>query len=76
MVSMEADLAMLFGGTDDALAYVELKSIGLPEDATADLSEAICGVLEEGLGVSPERIYIEFTRAERHRWGWNRRTFA
>ncbi len=66
---------MLFGGNDAALAYLELKSIGLPERKTRELSEALCTLLEEEVGIARDRIYIEFSNAERHLWGWNGTTF-
>jgi len=35
MVTLQTAQNMLFAGTDGPLAYLELKSIGLPESATA-----------------------------------------
>jgi len=76
MVALEpAPLAMVFAGNDEPAAYLELKSIGLPEDRTAGLSERLCNLVEEALGVPAGRTYIEFADAARHLWGWNRRTF-
>jgi phenylpyruvate tautomerase PptA (4-oxalocrotonate tautomerase family) len=75
MVSLEVNPDMLFAGDDAPLAYLELKSIGLPEDRTAALSEALCAFVEQSLGVAPERTYVELANAPRHLWGWNRGTF-
>lgn len=75
MVSLEPNPDMLFGGEDAPLAYLELKSIGLPEANTTALSEALCGLMEERLGIAKDRVYIEFADAERHLWGWNGGTF-
>lgn len=74
MVAIEPPVPMLFAGKDDPLAYLELKSIGLPEAKTAGLSQALCGLMES-VGVSKERVYIEFADAERAMWGWNGATF-
>jgi len=41
MVSVEYNAAMQFGGTDEPLAYLELKSIGLPQSITASTSRAM-----------------------------------
>jgi hypothetical protein len=46
-----------------------------PED-TARLSRELCERLEKGLGVPPDRVYIQFTDAVDHLWGWNGGTFA
>ena len=66
---------MLFNGQNSALAYVELKSIGLDDTKTAAYSAAICGFLTEKLAIPADRTYIEFADAARHLWGWNNKTF-
>ncbi len=75
MTSIEHNPAMLFAGTDAPLAYLELKSIGLPESDTADASRSLCELVAGETGVDPERIYIEFSDAPRKMWGWNSSTF-
>ena len=75
MVSLEAGRPMLFAGNDAPMAYLELKSIGLPEDRTADFSASLCELMQTHLGISPERVYIEFSGPARHLWGWNGGTF-
>ena len=66
---------MLFAGSSEPAAYVELKSLGLPEDSTADYSAQLCSLIVEELGVPAERTYIEFSAPERHMWGWSGQTF-
>jgi len=75
MVSLEHNPDMLFGGSDDPLAYLELKSIGLPEAQTTDLSRSLCDLLNRALDLPADRIYIEFADAPRSMWGWNGGTF-
>ncbi len=75
MVSVEASRPLLFAGSADPAVYMELKSIGLPAERTADLSAALTGLVHETLGVPPDRVYIEFADAARHLWGWNGSTF-
>jgi phenylpyruvate tautomerase len=75
MVSLSSDVPMLFAGTGEPAAYVELKSIGLPAGQLKSLSRAICSLLEQRLGVSPARVYIEFTDIKGSHWGWNSGTF-
>ncbi len=75
MVALEAGTAMAFAGSDAPLAYLELKSIGLPSESTSDLSRELCALIESALGIPGERVYIEFTDAPRHLWGWNGGTF-
>ncbi len=75
MVSLDPGRPMLFAGDGAPLAYLELKSIGLPEDRTRDFSAALCGLMQAQLGIAPERVYIEFSGAARHLWGWDGATF-
>lgn len=75
MISLQEKQQMLFGGEDKPLIFCELKSIGLPGDRTAEISEKLTRFLTEETGVSAERIYIEFSNAERNMWGWNGGTF-
>jgi phenylpyruvate tautomerase PptA (4-oxalocrotonate tautomerase family) len=75
MVILEHNPRMLFAGDGAPLAYLELKSIGLPADRGADLSARLCRLVEDALGVPAERTYIELADAPRHLWGWNGGTF-
>ena len=75
MVALPPAIPMLFAGSDESLAYLELKSIGLPQEATSSISSALCSLINISLGIAQERIYIEFANAERTMWGWNGRTF-
>ena len=75
MVSLETNPHMLFAGDGAPLAYLELKSIGLPEGRTAELSAMLCGLVAENLGVAADRVYIEFADAPHKMWGWNGGTF-
>ena len=75
MVRLEHNPHMLFAGSDAPLAYLELKSIGLPGDRTADFSSALCQLIGQQLKIPADRIYIEFSDAARHLWGWNGATF-
>lgn len=75
MVNLKTGQDMRFGGTDAPLAYLELKSIGLPAERTGEISRGLCELVSAALGIPAERIYIEFSNAERHLWGWNGGTF-
>ena len=75
MVSLEHNSNMLFAGTDQGLAYLELKSIGLAEDKTTEYSSTLCKTISQHLEVATDRIYVEFANAQRHLWGWNEATF-
>lgn len=75
MVSLARNDSMLFAGSDAPLAYLELKSIGLPANRTGELSQALCALIHRDLGIDNDRIYIEFANATGAMWGWNGATF-
>lgn len=75
MVALEQPVAMCFGGATDPLAFLELKSLGLPEDKTPQLSGQLCEFLESELGIPRNRVYIEFTSPARHMFGFDGQTF-
>ncbi|MFO7852946.1 MAG: phenylpyruvate tautomerase MIF-related protein [Bacteroidota bacterium] len=75
MIVLEPDMELYFAGNDEAAAFLELKSISLPSDITTKLSEAICKLLNQRLGIPSDRIYIEFFDAPPHMFGWNSSTF-
>lgn len=74
MVALAPPVPMLFAGSNEPTAYLELKSIGLPEPRTAELSKTLCHLMTE-LNISQNRVYIEFTDAPRAMWGWDGKTF-
>lgn len=71
MVILKTVPDMLFAGDDAPLAFLELKSLGLPEDGTANFAAALCDFMMTHFGVRPERIYIEFASPPRHMFGWD-----
>jgi phenylpyruvate tautomerase PptA (4-oxalocrotonate tautomerase family) len=75
MLALEHNPDMLFAGSSDPLAYLELKSIGLPAGRTKEFSAQLCSLVSRELDIAAERIYIEFADAERGMWGWKGATF-
>ena len=75
MVSVIHRIPMMFGGGAEPVAYVEIKSIGLPENKCPEFSEALCDFIESELDVAPDRTYIDFYDIDRKMFGWNRGTF-
>jgi phenylpyruvate tautomerase PptA (4-oxalocrotonate tautomerase family) len=76
MTAFEPGLKMSFAGTFEPVCYVEIKSVGkMNPTQTQAMSKDFCQQIQERLGVSTDRIYIEFADAERTMWGWNGATF-
>ena len=75
MVCIDPAQPMMFAGSTMPCAYLELKSIGLPESKTGTLSKVLCQLLLDELRIPSERVYIEFADARDSMWGWNNGTF-
>jgi len=75
MVHLDAGRSMCFAGGDAPLAYLQLKSLGLPEEKTVAFSQTLCALMQTEFGIEAERVYIEFSGPARHMWGWNSSTF-
>ena len=76
MVQIADQQTMSFGGDSAPCAYLQLKSLGLPEQRTAEFSAQLCQLVEQELAIPTDRIYIEFSSPARHLWGWDTRTFG
>lgn len=74
MIALEPSTKMVFAGVGEPTIFMELKSIGLPESKTVDLSKSLCEFAEQYLNVKKERVYIEFANAAGVMWGWNGNT--
>jgi phenylpyruvate tautomerase PptA (4-oxalocrotonate tautomerase family) len=76
MVTASPAVIVMSGKPGDA-AFVEVRSIGgLSQDVNRQLSEKVCRLLNESLGVPSNRIYLNFTDVGAADWGWNGQTFG
>lgn len=75
MVSLETGRPMMFAGTSEPAAFMELRAIGLPAGKTGQLSALLCDLAKTELGVPKERVYINFADVPANLWGWNGETF-
>jgi len=70
MIAVQPDTPMLFAGSDEPVAFLELKSVGLPGRKTKSLSASLCHLIEEHLGIAKDRVYVKFIDVNRGMWGW------
>lgn len=69
--------SLMMSGSEGNAAYAEIKSLGgLNADVNRVLSATLCSALSVGLGIPPDRIYINFESCDRDNWGWNSSTFG
>jgi phenylpyruvate tautomerase len=75
MVSLEPASAIMFAGSTEPAAFLELKAIGFPVAKANELSRLLCELIESELGIRKDRIYINFADIPPNMWGWNGETF-
>lgn len=70
MLSFRENAPMYFRGTDEPCAICQVRLYGAAgEQAYERLTEALTRILEEELGIKPDRVYV--TYQEISHWGWN-----
>lgn len=68
---------MLMSGKAGDAAFVDIRSIGgLTDDVNHKLSQQVCKLLNDSLGVPPDRVYLNFSDVDAGHWGWNGSTFG
>jgi phenylpyruvate tautomerase PptA (4-oxalocrotonate tautomerase family) len=69
--------AILMSGKEGDAALVEVRSIGgMSDDVNRKLARQVCQWLKDSLGISPDRVYLNFTEFAGGDWGWNGGTFG
>ena len=76
MIAVKPGTDMSFGGNPQHAAFVELKSIGLPTKQCGELAEKISKYVKEHLGISPDRVFIDFKDLKREMFALNGKPFA
>ena len=72
-----AQSAILMSGKPGDAAFVDIRGIGgLTSEVNRKLSQQVCKLLSDSLGIGPDRIYLNFTDVEAGNWGWNGNTFG
>ncbi|KAM9795269.1 macrophage migration inhibitory factor [Neosynchiropus ocellatus] len=76
-VHVNSEQMMMFGGKGDPCALCSLHSIGKISGAhNKQYSKLLIGLVGKHLGISPDRIYINFVDMDAANVGWNNTTFA
>jgi phenylpyruvate tautomerase PptA (4-oxalocrotonate tautomerase family) len=69
--------AMMMAGSEQPAAFADIRSIGgLNRDVNRKLSERICALLQDQLGIPPDRVYLGFASVSAENWGWDSGTFG
>lgn len=75
MVKIEDGASMWFAGDNSSdCAMLEVSLLGKGTDrAFDDMSDTLCSIMENVVGVKAERVYIKYCETEH--WGWNGTNF-
>ena len=69
--------AMVMSAKHGEAAFADVRSIGgLNSETNRKLSQQICKLLKDSLGIASDRVYLNFTEVEAGNWGWNGSTFG
>ena len=69
--------AMAMSGKPGNAAFMDIRSIGgLSGDVNRKLSQQVCKLLNDSLGIPPDRVYLNFSDVDAGYWGWNGSTFG
>jgi phenylpyruvate tautomerase len=72
-----SQVAIQMSGSPGDAAFVDVRSIGgLTGDVNRKLSQKVCQLLHDSLGIPQNRIYLNFTDVKASHWGWNGSTFG
>ena len=71
MVAIESEQKMWFRGDNSAdTAMVDVELLGNVDPAQSEaMTDRVCSILNEILGIAPDRIYVKYTGYRN--WGWN-----
>ena len=75
MIALPEKTAMLFAGSSEPCAFLQLKSLDFPEQRSAEISNSLCCLVADCIGIDSARIYLECSSPVRHLWGWDKKTF-
>ena len=68
---------IMMSGQQTSAAFADVRSIGgLNGVVNNRICRELCSLLNESLGISPNKVYISFTDVSAGNWGWNGKTFG
>jgi len=74
MVGIEDGCTLYFKGSDEPAAMTEVSIFGNASGkALEELTGRITSIVNENLGISPDRVYVSYMTTEN--WGWNGSNF-
>ena len=76
MVSITPVRRLIFGGSEDPAAFLELRSIGVPDGKRILLCAELTDLIAGKCGIAKNRIYLVMVDVEARFWGHKGKPFA
>ena len=70
-VEMAGNRRMRMAQSDDPIAHVEIRNVEIAKDRARELTQAICPVLEDAMGIPERQIYIAVISNRNSMWRVN-----
>ncbi len=68
---------ILMSGQPGPAAFADVRSIGgLGGSVNTRIAKELCALLQQKLGIPPERVFLNFTEVPGGNWGWNGETIG
>jgi len=71
MVYVDTGCSMMFNGTTDPFAFVQLRQFAFEEEHAAGIIASIATFIENELEVKPNRQYIQLAEIKNALFGWD-----
>ena len=76
MVKVRGAEPMSFAGSTRPAAFLEVKSIGFPDQGVKELTKSLCALMTRELGLPGDRVYVVFEDVKAGMWGNDGVTFG
>lgn len=70
-VEIAGNRRMRMAESDEPIAHVEIRNVEIAKDRAKELTQAICPVLEEAMGIRDNHIYIAVVSTRNSMWRVN-----
>jgi phenylpyruvate tautomerase len=76
MVSIATGQRLVFAGSEEPAAFMELRSIGLPDAKRGSLFMELTELIAEFCGIARDRIFLVMVDVDAKLWGYDGKTFG
>jgi phenylpyruvate tautomerase len=75
-VSLAPGQRLVFAGSEEPAAFLELRSIGLPDAKRGSLCTELTDLIAEFFGIARDRIFLMMVDVDAKLWGHGGKTFG